>query len=301
MIGAVLCEDGRQHILQHCEHILLAGKGHLHIHLIELAGRTVTASVLIPETGSNLEIAVKACGHQQLLELLGSLGQGIELAGMLSGGHQIVSCALGRGCGENGGGDLHKAVLGHGLTQSGNNIAPENDVLLHRRISQVQVAVLQPLGLVGLPAAVDLKGQLVIAAAAQYLDLGGNHFDLAGGDLFVLALPLPDDAGDGDGGLLVQGLHHRHHFLGFNDHLGGAVEVPEHNKCKVAAHLPDILHPPGQGYGFACIGKPQLSAGMGSGLKHDIPPEIIFPRLRFRRRGHPAPDGSAQWPPPQKR
>ena len=192
---------------------------------------------------------------------------------MLSGRNQIVSCALRRGSGENGGGDLHKAVLSHGLTQSGYHIAAENDILLDCGVPEIQIAVLEPLRLVGLPAAVDLKGQLIIAAASQHLDLSGNHLNLAGGELLVLALPLPDNAGDGDGGLLVQGLYHRHHFLRFNDHLSGAVEVPEDDKGKIAAHLADILHPACQGYGLSCVGKPQLSAGVCSGLKHDIPPD----------------------------
>ncbi len=73
-------------------------------------------------------------------------------------------------------------------------------------VPQVQIAVLQAGGLVGLPAAVDGEGQLVVAAAAQHLDFAGHHLDLAGGQLGVLAVPLPDGALHGDGGLLVDGL-----------------------------------------------------------------------------------------------
>ena len=93
-IGAELGEDGGQHVLQHGEHVLLGGEGHLHIQLIELAGGAVGPGVLVPEAGGDLEVPVKAGGHQQLLELLGRLGQGVELAGVLPGGHQIVPGAL---------------------------------------------------------------------------------------------------------------------------------------------------------------------------------------------------------------
>jgi len=106
VVGAILGEDGRQHILQHGENVVLGGEGHLHIQLIELTGGAVAAGVLIPEAGGDLEVAVEAGGHQQLLELLGRLGQGVELAGMLAGGHQIVAGTLGGGGGEDGGGDL---------------------------------------------------------------------------------------------------------------------------------------------------------------------------------------------------
>ena len=94
VINAELGKDGRQHILQNGEHIVLGGKGHLHIQLIELTGAAVAAGVLVAEAGCDLEIAVKAGGHQKLLELLGRLGQGIELAGMLACRHQIVAGAL---------------------------------------------------------------------------------------------------------------------------------------------------------------------------------------------------------------
>ena len=46
-------------------------------------------------------------------------------------------------------------MLCHGLPQGGHYLAPEDDVVLHRRVPQVQIAVLQAGGLVGLPAAVD--------------------------------------------------------------------------------------------------------------------------------------------------
>ena len=61
-VGAELGKNRGQHILQHGEHIVLGGKGHLHVQLIEFAGGAVAPGVLVPEAGGDLEVAVEACG-----------------------------------------------------------------------------------------------------------------------------------------------------------------------------------------------------------------------------------------------
>ena len=269
VVFAVLGKDGGQHVLQYGKYVILRGKGHLHVQLVKLTGGAVRPGVLVPEAGGDLEVPVKAGGHQQLLELLGRLGQGIELSGVVPGGHQIVPGTLRGGGGQDGGGDLQKAMLCHGLPQGGHYLAPEDDVVLHRRVPQVQIAVLQAGGLVGLPAAVDGEGQLVVLAAAQHLNFAGHHLDLAGGQLGVLAVPLPDGALHGDGGLLVDGLQQGHHVGGLRHHLSGAVEVPDHGEGQLTAYLPEVFQPAADFYGLAGVGEPQLSAGMGAILCHD--------------------------------
>ena len=268
LVLAELVEHGHQHVLQNAQHVRLTGEGHLHIQLIEFAGGAVGTGVLVPEAGGNLEVTVKAGGHQQLLELLGRLGQSVELAGVVPGGNQIVPGALRGGSGEDGGGDLQKSLLGHQPPQLGNHLAAQDDVGLHGGVAQVEEAVFEPGVLVGVLALVDLKGQLIVNALAQHLDFFGDDLDLAGGKLGVLALPLPDEACNGDGGLLVDGLDKLHHLFGFNDHLGGAVEVPQDAEREIRAHLPDILQPANDGNGLARVGKTQLTAVMGSGLHH---------------------------------
>ena len=264
VVGAVLGEDGRQHILDDSEHVLLTGKCHLHIQLIELAGGTVAPGVLVPEAGGDLEIAVKAGGHQQLLELLGSLGQSVELARMFPGRHQVIPSALGGGSGEDGGGDLQESLSLHGPAQLGDHPAAQHDIAAHGGVAQIQIAVLQPGILAGVPGVVDFKGQLVVAAAAQDLDLLGHHFDVAGGQLGVLAGPLPDDTGDGDNTLLIDGLDLGHHLLGLDDHLGHAVEIPQHQEAQIGAHFPKIFQPPGKGDSLTHLLHAQLAAGVGA-------------------------------------
>ena len=189
---------------------------------------------------------------------------------MVPGGHQIVTGALGGGGRQNGRGDLQKAMLGHGLPQGGHHVAPQNDVLLHGGVPQVQIAVLQPLGLVGLPAAVDLEGQLAVLAAAQHLHLGGHDLNVAGGHLVGLAVPLPDGALHGDGGLFGDGLEGIYHVLGLCHHLRGAVEVPDHHEGQIGADHADVLHPAGNFHLLACVTEAQLSTGMSSILHHIV-------------------------------
>ena len=86
MILAEPGEDRWEDVLDDGKDILLGGEGHLHIKLVELSGGAVGPGVLIPEAGGDLEVAVEAGGHQQLLELLRGLGQGVEFAGVFRAG-----------------------------------------------------------------------------------------------------------------------------------------------------------------------------------------------------------------------
>ncbi len=159
-------------------------------------------------------------------------------------------------------------MLGHRLAQRGDHLAAQDDVLLDGGVSQIQIAVFEALGLVGLAAAVDLKGQLVVAAAAEHLDLLGDDLDIAGREFRVLAGALAHDAFDGDRGFLVDGLDGLHHFLVLNDDLRGAVEVAHDDEGKVAAHLAHVLHPADDLDLLPDVLHAELVAGMGTGLHH---------------------------------
>src|ERR1700681_2144353 len=82
---------------------LLGDEAHLDVELIEFAERAVGAGVLVTKARRDLEIAVEARHHEQLLELLGRLRQRVELAGMEPRRHQIIARALRARCGQNGG------------------------------------------------------------------------------------------------------------------------------------------------------------------------------------------------------
>ena len=187
---------------------------------------------------------------------------------MLAGGDEVVTRALGGGGRQDRGGDLKEVVLHHGLAQRGDDVAAQDDVLLHIGVAQVQIAVLEPLGLVGLPAAVDLEGQLIVAAAAQDGDLLRHDLDLAGGHLGGLAGPLPDGARHGDGGLLVDAIHHVHHLFGLYYQLSGSVEITQNDKSEILADFSHVLEPADQCDSLANVADPKFITIMGSGLNH---------------------------------
>ena len=141
-ILAELREDGRQHVLEDLEDVLLAREGHLHVELVELAGGAVGARVLVAEAGGYLEVAVEAAGHQQLLELLRGLREGVELARVVARGDKVVARALGAGDGEYRRRYLHEAVLGHAPAQRGDDVGAQDDVALDLGVPEVEVAVL---------------------------------------------------------------------------------------------------------------------------------------------------------------
>ena len=243
--------------------LVLVEEGHLQVDLGEL-GLTVSPQVLVPEAPGNLEIAVKAGQHQQLLILLGGLGQGVELAGVDAAGHQIVPGALGGGLGEDGGLDLQEPVLVKVVPGDLGDLVPGGDGLLHLRAAQIQIAILQAQHVVGLGVLHDLKGRGL--RFGQQAQLGDIDLDVAGGDLVGLGLALPDQTG---------GSHHILRAEGgglVKDVLGGAVvkgqldeagAVPQVHKDQTA-QVPLPLDPAAQGDGLARVGQTQVAAVMAA-------------------------------------
>ena len=201
--------------------------------------------------------------------MLGRLRQSVELPRMLPRGHQIIPRPLRRRRRQNGRSDLQKPMLRHRRPQGGDHVAPQNNVLLNLRIPQIEIPVLQPRGLVRLPAPVDLEGQLVVPAFPQYLDLLRHDFDFSGRQILIFAAPLPDSALHSDNGLLVQRVNGVHHLLGLNDHLRCPIEVPQDNEPQILPHFPEVLHPPGELHFLPHMLQPELIAGMRPVLCHD--------------------------------
>ena len=169
------------------------------------------------------------------------------------GGHQIVPGALGGGLGQHGGLDLQKALLVEVVPGNLHHTVAGGDHVLHHRAAQVQIPVLQSQHLVGLAVVQDLKGRGVrLGQQPQLLDL---YLNLAGGDLQVLAGPLPDHAHGGHHVLAAQA-------LGLLEDLtvGGVVKgqlqnaraVPQVHKDQ-RADVPLPLDPAAHGHGLADV------------------------------------------------
>ena len=113
LAAAELLEHAAHHRLDRVEHVLLGDEAHLEIELVELAGRAVGARVLVAEAGRDLEIAVEARHHDELLELLRRLRQRVELSGMQARRHQVVARAFRRRRGQDRRLEFEEAALLH--------------------------------------------------------------------------------------------------------------------------------------------------------------------------------------------
>ena len=115
---AEFLENAAQHRFDGREDVFLRDETHLDIELIELAGAAVGARILVAEARRDLEIAVEARDHEQLLELLRRLRQRIELAGMEPRGHQKIARAFRARSGQDRRLELEEALRLHPRAQA---------------------------------------------------------------------------------------------------------------------------------------------------------------------------------------
>ncbi len=92
-------------------HVVLVHEAHLDVELGELR-LPVGAEVLVPVAARDLVVALHAGDHQQLLEQLRALRQGVPAAGLQPGRDQEVARALGGRPGQGRRLDLDEAVVG---------------------------------------------------------------------------------------------------------------------------------------------------------------------------------------------
>ena len=106
----------RGHLFQHLDHFLDADERHLQVDLGELE-LPVRPQVLVAEAAGDLEVAIEAGDHQQLLQQLRRLRQRVELARLEPARHEEVACALGSRPREDGGFDLEEVLCGERPTR----------------------------------------------------------------------------------------------------------------------------------------------------------------------------------------
>ena len=139
-----LLEHAGDDRLHRRKHVVLLDKAHLDVELVEFARQTVGARVLVAETRRDLEVAVEARHHQELLVLLRRLRQRVEFAGMNPRRHQEVPRAFRRGRRQDRGLELEEALLLHPLAHGIDDRAAGHDVLVQFLATQVEEAVLKP-------------------------------------------------------------------------------------------------------------------------------------------------------------
>ena len=82
----------QQDLLERAHDIVLVHEGHLDIDLGEL-GLTVGTQILVAEALGNLVVALNATDHEQLLQELRGLRQGVEVARLNTAGNDEVAGA----------------------------------------------------------------------------------------------------------------------------------------------------------------------------------------------------------------
>jgi hypothetical protein len=157
--------------------VLLLHEGHLQVELRELR-LAVGALVLVAEAARDLEVAVHAADHQQLLQLLGRLRQRVELARVEAAGHQIVARALRRALDHDRRLDLDEAARGEEVADELHDRRAQHQPPLHDRAAQVEVAVGEADRLVHLDVVADREGGRL--GAGQDRHLLAVHLDRAG-------------------------------------------------------------------------------------------------------------------------
>ena len=200
--------------------------------------------------------------HQDLLEDLRRLRQRVELARVHAARHEVVARALGRGLREDGRLDLEEALLVEVAAHGEQHPVAQQQVLLHARPPQVEVAVAQP-RLVGRGGVLgDLEGRRL--RLGEHAQLAQHDLDLAGGHLRVhrvgrAALDAPEGRDDELGPHALGRLDERLVVAGRE--LGQAVavaQVDEDERPEVA----DAVRPAEQHHVGADFGRGERPAGV---------------------------------------
>ena len=253
-----LLEEIAGHPLEDRQHILLLDEAHLTVDLSELR-LAVRTKILVTEALDDLEIAIKATNHQQLLEGLRRLGQSVELVRVHTGGHDEVTSTLWRRLNEDRRLYFEEAltikIAAHGESEA----VTQLKVGAYAATTQVKVAVLHTQVVPTIGIIFDSEGRhLCRIEYAQRLD---RDLDIPRRELRILILTLSDLTRDLDDVLTTELLSLRDESLAYvsliEDELSDTIAVtkvdeghPAHTACLLdpasERHLlPDITEAQG--------------------------------------------------------
>ncbi len=187
-VGELLEQPGH-HRRHGVPDVFLGDEAHFEIELVELARQPVGPRILVAEAGRDLEVAVEAGDHQQLLILLRRLRQRKEGARMNAARHEEIARTLGRRSGQDRRRIFGKADLAHAPAHRGDHLGALDDVGMQRLAAEIEEAILEPdfFGIVRLAE----HRQRQFLGLAQHFELADEHFDAAGRLLGVDGLGRP--------------------------------------------------------------------------------------------------------------
>ena len=265
----ILAHDVLEHAghkaFSHAHDRFLVRKAHFDVHLGELR-LAVGSQVFVAEAAHDLEVTIHTGHHEQLLEQLRRLRQGVEFPGIQTAGHQKVTRPFGRGLGEDGGFHLHKAVVVQIAAHALGHLVTQAQIGLHARAAQVKVAPGQAQVFTGVAAV--FNGERRGFGGIEQLPFRGHHFDLPrhhiGIDHALRAWTHP--ALDGEHVFRTQDVRIFVRLGGrvrAEDHLGKAHAVTQIHKDKAAMVAP-VLYPAHDADILPVIGKGQFTAIVGA-------------------------------------
>jgi hypothetical protein len=134
--------------------VVLVHEAHLDVDL-RVLGLAVCAQVLVAHAARDLEVAVEARHHEDLLVKLRTLRERVEGSRVHAAGNQVVARAL--GCGAHQHRCLHfeKSAPGEKIANGEHDAVAHLEVLRHGTAADVQVAVLEPQLFAGLDVVGD--------------------------------------------------------------------------------------------------------------------------------------------------
>src|SRR3546814_15149756 len=85
-----------KHRLDSIEDVILRDEAHFEIKLVEFARRTLGTGVFVTKARRDLELAIEARNHKQLLAHLRRLRQRVEFHRLHAARHQLLTVAISR-------------------------------------------------------------------------------------------------------------------------------------------------------------------------------------------------------------
>ncbi len=182
-----LLEQVASHLLEEVDYVVLVYEAHLAVYLGELR-LAVGAQVLVAEALGYLEVAVETSYHQELLQGLRALREGVELSWVHARRHHEVACALRCTTDEDRCFHLHEILAVEEVANQDAHTVAQLQVLAHGRASQVEIAIFHAYVVAAIGVVLD--GERRSLALREHIQFLHQDFDVASIHLRILALSL---------------------------------------------------------------------------------------------------------------
>ena len=164
------------------EDVILFDEGHFDVELREF-GLAIDAQIFVAETAHELEIAIRAGHHQELLEELRAFGQRVEFAFVQARRDEEIARAAGRVFDQERRFNFGEAEIGERAARDQVGFAAHGHQLLHDVAAQIEIAVFKADVVVGLEVVADFDRRRL--GFIEHGERCGGDFDGAGRKLVV--------------------------------------------------------------------------------------------------------------------